>query len=182
MTLGFFPFLFSHLTLGNLTLAFLKFLTFHTFLKLLTLGFDLGIPDIFPTFIFAHFFHVGGFSTFCVDPPISYTTETYHMEDTTTTLSYIYVAESQLKSSGWNFGVTSKGICLIWSRGRLFPPSLPCRGTRYRGSSLEPSPAGVRGTTVSCCFFSFFFSRFVLTLELPKVCYCYLFQYSLGDK
>ena len=34
LTLGFFPFLFSHLTL-----AFLKFLTFHKFLKYFTLGF-----------------------------------------------------------------------------------------------------------------------------------------------
>ena len=50
LTLGFFPFLFSHLTLafltflkyltlGNLTLAFLTFHTFLTFLKYLTLGF-----------------------------------------------------------------------------------------------------------------------------------------------
>ena len=26
----------------------------------------------------------------------------------------------------------TKGICLIWSRGRLLPPSLPCRVQGYR--------------------------------------------------
>ena len=45
-----------------------------------------------------------------------------------TTLSYIYVAESQFKSVRWSWAATTKGICLIWSRGRLLPPSLPCRG------------------------------------------------------
>ena len=37
-----------------------------------------------------------------------------------------------------------KGICLVWSRGRLFPPSLPCPGGKVQvsESNLEPSPAG----------------------------------------
>ena len=34
-----------------------------------------------------------------------------------------------------------KGICLIWSRDRLFPPSLPCPGGQVSESNLEPSPA-----------------------------------------
>ena len=66
----------------------------------------------------------------------------------------------------------TKGICLIWSRGRLFS-SLSGQGI---GSSAEPSPAGIsepraeiswcivmvqcsgrvsRGTTVGCIFLSF---------------------------
>ena len=44
-----------------------------------------------------------------------------------TTLSYIYMAESYFKSIRWNC-VVNKGICLIWSRGRLFSPSLSCWG------------------------------------------------------
>ena len=69
-----------------------------------------------------------------------------------------------------------KGICLIWSRGRLFSPSLSCRD-KVSESIAEPSPAGIsepraeiswcivmvqrsgkasRGTAVGCIFVSFF--------------------------
>ena len=44
----------SHLTLGNLTLAFHTFLTFHTFLKYLTLGFPVK-PVFFWVGFLAHF-------------------------------------------------------------------------------------------------------------------------------
>ena len=68
----------------------------------------------------------------------------------------------------------TKGICLIWSRGRLF--SLCLVGDKVSESSTEPSPAGIsepraeiswcivivqrsgkvsRGTAVGCIFLSF---------------------------
>ena len=42
-------------------------------------------------------------------------------------LKFISV-EILVKVVRWNFVAYRKGICLIWSRGRLFPPSLPCPG------------------------------------------------------
>ena len=41
-------------------------------------------------------------------------------------LKYISV-EILIKAVRWT-ELPRKGICLIWSRGRLFPPSLPCPG------------------------------------------------------
>ena len=69
------------------------------------------------------------------------TPKTYHMEGTMTTFSYIYVAESQFKSVRWKRGATTKGICLIWSRGRLLPPSLSCRG---QGIGKQPETISSR--------------------------------------
>ena len=73
----------------------------------------------------------------------------------------------------------TNGICLIWSRGRLFSPSLSCRGQdigKQRGtiSSWHKRAAGrnlvvhCHGTTLRqsvrryCCrlYFSLFFSHF----------------------
>ena len=77
--------------------------------------------------------------------------------------------------------MSTKGICLIWCRGRLFPPSLPCRGQgigKQRGtiSSWHKRTAGRNlvvhrhGTTLrqtiqkydNRCrlYFSLFFSHF----------------------
>ena len=64
--------------------------------------------------------------------------KTYHMEEKMTTLSYIYMGESQFKSVRWNWGANERDlshICL--SRGRLFSPSLSCRGQgigKHRGT------------------------------------------------
>ena len=65
------------------------------------------------------FCHYISFSTCaCLNP------KGYHMEDTMTTFSYIYM----WLNLRYNRDASTKGICLMWSRGRHFPPSLPRRG------------------------------------------------------
>ena len=113
------------------------------------------------------------------------------MEDTMTTLWYTYVAESQFKSVRWNWGATTKGICLIWSRGRLFPPSLPCRGqgigkqlgtisSRHKRSAGRNLVVHRHGTTLrqsvqevplsADCFFFSLFQPFCLNMPCGRHC------------
>ena len=93
----------------------------------------------------------------------------------------------------------TKGICLIWSRGRLFSPSLSCRGQgigKHRGttSSWHKRTAGRNlvvhrhGTTLRrsvqryrCrLYFSLFFSHF--DIKAGEVYSCVARSFRLMDK
>ena len=72
-----------------------------------------------------------------------------------------------------NRDASTKGICLMWSRGRRFPPSLlghlqlaqAICGPKSRGaSSWYSAPTKCPGGTAVGCVFSLFFSHYVLNM------------------